>query len=1434
MRKGLFYPVLFGLSLLLSLRSGAQTRETGRESAMSSIDFTVLANYYLTHPDPFRIRETENESDVPTGIRPAITDTTLIHGRTTTTTHHSYLGLSLLPVSPTPTDTFEATLDNGTSIPPDTHGAVDSNYCVTAINTSVHIQTRAGANVSSVSLNSFFSSLVSGGTFDPRVHYDPYYHRWILVADVDGNLSTSALLIAVSKTSNPTGGWWMYKVPIAASGYWLDYPDVGFNKKWLVITGNLFGIPTGYGGCKIYAFNYASLMSGAGAPYSAFTQTSSQCICPTITYDATLENIFCVETWNGTAGGGGQLRLSKITGAVGSEAYSIVGFPTSTGLRWQSSGAGGADFAPQLGTTNKVQTNDDRIFSAEYINNRIWTSHVSFFPATGSPTRSSAMWWQIDTLANPVQIGLIDDPTNTNFYAFPSIAANSNNDALIGFSQMSATTYPSAAYALHLHTDPVDSTRPSFVYRHGQNRYYKIFSGTDNRWGDYSNTMIDPLNFNDFWTIQEASASALNTWDTWWAYVNMCNITATITAGGPLSFCAGGSVVLNATTGTGYTYQWKLGGVNIAGATGSSYTATASGSYTVVITSSTCSATSGATVVTVNPLPNPITGTLTVCPGTTTTLSDLSGGGTWTSGTPGVATVVGGTGVVTGVSLGVVTISYTLLTGCSTSTIVTVNAAPAASITPGGPTTFCTGGSVVLSAPSGAGLTYQWKLGGTAIGGATNISYTATAGGNYTVVVTNASGCSTTSGITVVTVTVGPGATITPAGPTTFCAPGSVVLNANTGSGLTYQWQIGGVNIPGATGSAFTATASGNYTVIVASGPCVATSSAVTVTVNSASAGTITGASAVCIGQTITLADATTGGTWSSSNPALATVNSFGVVTGLATGVVTITYTVVNVCGTGTTTHTVNVSAGIAVAPITGTLSVCSGGTTALACTTPSGVWSSSNTSIATIGSLTGVATGIVAGTATISYSVTNLSGCVTSSTATLTVNSTFSASITPAGPTTFCTGASVILNATTGAGYTFVWKRNGTTIPGAVSASYTATLAGNYTVVVTLPGGCNTTTAPVTVTVNPSSIVTPAVSISAVPGILFCMATSPATFTASAFAGGPTPAYQWLINGAASGTGSTYSYTPAVGDIVTCVLTSSDVCAFPATVSTSDTIRITSPHTPSVSITSDHAAVCAGDTVTFTAVPVYGGTSPSFVWNVNGVNVGGGPSYRYRPSNGDAIVCLMTSNYPCVTTSSAISSAFVVHVQPMIPNSITIYASHTGIASGSADSFTAVAPYGGASPAYQWRINGAAVPGATNSTFITTTLRDGDIVSCEVTSSDPCVFPRTEHSSGIGVHVWGVGVQKITKAGSMFYLIPNPNRGEFTIDCELANAATTNVVIEITNMLGQVVYKENAPVIGGKVSKVILLDKANANGVYHVSITSADEHVVYNMVVNR
>lgn len=169
--------------------------------------------------------------------------------------------------------------------------------------------------------------------------------------------------------------------------------------------------------------------------------------------------------------------------------------------------------------------------------------------------------------------------------------------------------------------------------------------------------------------------------------------------------------------------------------------------------------------------------------------------------------------------------------GCSNtqSVVVTVNPTPNATIS--GSTTFCTGGSTTLTANGGAGISYQWIKGTANVAGATNQTFVATKAAGYKVKETTSSGCTSTSSVFTVSVISNPTATITPLGNLDICATGSVVLQANGGAGLTYQWIKGTTNIAGATNQTYTATTKGTYKVIVTnSNGCSKTSTGAKVT----------------------------------------------------------------------------------------------------------------------------------------------------------------------------------------------------------------------------------------------------------------------------------------------------------------------------------------------------------------------------------------------------------------------------------------------------------------------------------------------------------------------------------------------------------------------------------------------------------------------------
>lgn len=121
----------------------------------------------------------------------------------------------------------------------------------------------------------------------------------------------------------------------------------------------------------------------------------------------------------------------------------------------------------------------------------------------------------------------------------------------------------------------------------------------------------------------------------------------------------------------------------------------------------------------------------------------------------------------------------------------TINAAPTATLTPGGATSFCVGNSVTLNANTGTGLTYQWNNAGAAISGASNANYLASTSGSYTVLVTNSTGCKRLSSVTTVTVNPKPNVGFTINNTMQLLSGNSFVFNDTTSGTNTRLWNFG-------------------------------------------------------------------------------------------------------------------------------------------------------------------------------------------------------------------------------------------------------------------------------------------------------------------------------------------------------------------------------------------------------------------------------------------------------------------------------------------------------------------------------------------------------------------------------------------------------------------------------------------------------------------
>ncbi len=311
----------------------------------------------------------------------------------------------------------------------------------------------------------------------------------------------------------------------------------------------------------------------------------------------------------------------------------------------------------------------------------------------------------------------------------------------------------------------------------------------------------------------------------------------------------------------------------------------------------------------------------------------------------------------------------------------------------------------------------------------------------------------------------------------------------------------------------------------------------------------------------------------------------------------------------------------------------------------------------------------------------------------------------------------------------------SGTTSPTLSISSADANMNGyQYRAVAT--GTCSPAATGAAAILSVTSSGAPTITISSNAGSTVCTGSS-VTFSAVTTLGGSSPSIQWKVDGSNVFVGSSYTTSSlANGQVVSAELTSNSACASPLTATSNGlTMSIVSNGgiAASVSITSSIPTICPGNAVTFTATPTNAGTSPTYLWKINGGSTGI-TTTTYSPTTlafGDIVTAEMTSGFTCATPRPATSNGISVQSAPPVPTVSVVSPTGTTSFCTGTQVFSATVSNGGASPTYIWKKNTVQV--ATTATYSAASLSAGDVITVTVTPSENCATGVTSSNFTVG-----------------------------------------------------------------------------------------------------
>ncbi len=764
-----------------------------------------------------------------------------------------------------------------------------------------------------------------------------------------------------------------------------------------------------------------------------------------------------------------------------------------------------------------------------------------------------------------------------------------------------------------------------------------------------------------------------------------------------------------------------------------------------------------------------VTGSSTVCLGGTTALSTSIPGGTWSSYATSIATV-SGSGVVTGVSLGVDTIFYASTNVCGTGTvhypITVVNTATAGSIS--GPSTVCQGAAITLSASVSGGA---WSVSNSSAAVSSGGGVTGVAAGTDTVLYTVTNACGAVSATKVITINPAPSAG-TISGGSSVCTGTTITLSSTVSGG---SWTSSSSSLATVSGGVVTGVAIGVDTIFYAvTNSCGAARVPTIITVNTIpSAGTVSGGSIVCASATLALTPTVSGGAWSASNTD-ATVSSAGLVTGVVAGIDTIYYTLTNSCGSSAARAIITINPMPVAGTISGVATLCAGTTATFTSSgSAGGTWGSSAGSVATISG--GVVSGVSSGTAIIFYSVTNSCGTAVTRD-TITVLSTPSAGLVT-GSGSVCIGDSITLLASVTGGSWGSGSSAATVIAVATGGMVTGISAGIDSVFYTVTNMCGSASTYRVVTINPlpyAGAITGHDSTCTGSSVTLADTSAGGTWSSS------NPAVATISAGTTTGLSTGVAYILYIVNNIC----GSDTATMPFTVLSA----------PSAGTLSGSTSACPGASITLTPTVAGGAwSSSSSAATVAGGIVSG-------VSAGSTIITYTVSN-----SCGAAYATYTVTINPLpdagtISGAATICETETSIFANSVT--------GGA-----WSSSNSSVA-TVSSAGVVTGVAAGT-VSISYTATNSCGAASTSSALVVTpLAACPTDIKIISKSGEEGIAIaPNPNAGSFIISLP----SHENVNISIMDVQGKTIRYIS---ITDKNRNDIPVDVSNvAAGVYLVKV---------------